>query len=343
MADPAPAPDYAPTPDWRAKARFVPSAAQMALWPAGVSGNALNGLGETVPRRPSRVYWHHPASHPFGAVQRWMLARSNHFCPEVRDLNRDLGGRGPKEPAPIAPVRAEDTAENWSRRVKAAAAETEAVQAGIARVDPLWVYEGCTVTEPWLVVLAVPMDHAELSRLQPDTGSVVEVMRAYNAGTRAAKAVADWIRAQGWHAAAHGGPIAGPLTLIPAALAAGFGELGKHGSIINRRLGSSFRLAGVLTDLPLAPDAADAFGADDFCAACQVCQRACPPAAIAPAKQTVRGVTRWYVDFDRCLPYFNETYGCGICIAVCPWSRPGAAPSLAERMTRRRARRAADP
>ena len=126
-----------------------------------------------------------------------MLARSNHFCPAVRDLNTGLGGRGPKDPAPIAPARESDTAENWSRRVKAAALATEAVAVGIARVDPLWVFEGAEVAEPWIVVLAVKMDHGELARLPPDTGSVVEVMRAYNTGTRAAKAVADWIRARG--------------------------------------------------------------------------------------------------------------------------------------------------
>ena len=31
------------------------------------------------------------------------------------------------------------------------------------------------------------------------------------------------------------------MLMIPAALACGFGELGKHGSIINRELGSSLR------------------------------------------------------------------------------------------------------
>ena len=180
------------------------------------------------------------------------------------------------------------------------------------------------------------MDHAELSEVAPSPRSVIEVMRQYNTGTRAAKALADWIRRQGHHAAGHGGPIAGSFTMIPAALACGFGELGKHGSIINRTYGSSFRLAAVLTDLPLVADRPDVFGADDFCQSCQVCARACPPNAISHDKQLVRGVERWYVDFDKCVPYFNETYGCGICIAVCPWSRPGTAPKLAERMTRRR-------
>ena len=53
----------------------------------------------------------------------------------------------------------------------------------------------------------------------------------------------------------------------------------------------------------------------------------------------VRGDTKWYVDFDKCVPYFNETTGCGICIAVCPWSRPGVAANLVEKLARRSLRK----
>lgn len=130
------------------------------------------------------------------------------------------------------------------------------------------------------------------------------------------------------------------MLMIPAAVEAGLGELGKHGSIINRQLGSSFRLAIVLTDLPLTPTTRDVFGADDFCHGCRVCAEACPPDAIDHTEQVVRGTERWYVDFDKCMPYFAASYGCGICIAACPWSAPGEAPRLAEIMTRRRVARA---
>ncbi len=51
----------------------------------------------------------------------------------------------------------------------------------------------------------------------------------------------------------------------------------------------------------------------------------------------MRGVEKWYVDFDKCIPYFDETLGCSICIAVCPWSRPGIAEGLVVKMARRRA------
>jgi epoxyqueuosine reductase len=43
--------------------------------------------------------------------------------------------------------------------------------------------------------------------------------------------------------------MAGFFVLIPAAIEAGLGELGKHGSMIHRQFGANFGLARVLTDL----------------------------------------------------------------------------------------------
>ena len=123
---------------------------------------------------------------------------------------------------------------------------------------------------------------------------------------------------------------------IPLALAAGLGQLGKHGSVINKNFGSNFRLAAVLTDLPLACDAPVDIGVDDLCTRCRRCELDCPPDAILDEKQMVRGVEKWYVDFDRCIPYFAMTEGCGICIEVCPWSEPGRGPALSEALIAKR-------
>ena len=49
----------------------------------------------------------------------------------------------------------------------------------------------------------------------------------------------------------------------------------------------------------------------------------------------VRGQQKWYIDFDKCIPFFNQTYGCAICIATCPWSRPGVGLNLASKLARR--------
>jgi hypothetical protein len=66
---------------------------------------------------------------------------------------------------------------------------------------------------------------------------------------------------------------------------------------------------------------------------------ACPPGAISPQKQMVRGVERWYVNFDQCIPYFSEAASCGICIAECPWTRPSIRPKLLTTMDRRSGKR----
>jgi epoxyqueuosine reductase QueG len=164
---------------------------------------------------------------------------------------------------------------------------------------------------------------------------VGDVGDQYARGTRSSYALANWIRSQGFNAHPYPGPSAGALVLIPAAIASGLGELGKHDSLISRKFGSGVRLAGVTTDMPLVPTAPDHFGADEFCSTCQVCTNACPPGAISEQKQLVRGVERWYVNFDKCIPFFAEAASCGICIAECPWTRPSVRPKLLATMAGR--------
>jgi epoxyqueuosine reductase len=301
------------------------------------SGNDFNGVGETRPRRPRQVFWlKRTEGHPFGRLQEAVVARYN-SVPQLHAVyaNADRGPTPGREPAA---VRVEDSPEAWTARIKAFALASEADEVGVARTDPAWFYEGYEADLPYVVVFALAMDHAMLSQ-QPSTRenptAQVEVANQYNRGARAAARTAAWLLERGYRARMHAGPWVHGLNLIPAAIAAGMGELGKHGSLIHRRLGSSFRLAAVETDMPLVPDAPDAFGADAFCTRCRVCTDACPPAAIHEEKAMVRGVLKWWVDFDRCIPYFNETFGCAICVAVCPWSTPGRAPTLAERWSLR--------
>jgi len=318
----------------REKSVYEPPAHQLALFPE-ISGNSLNGFGEREVRRPTPIFWHYgKVELPHRALQDYYLKQFDDK-PELLDFQNKYGGRGDSTSPdkPDQPTR--DSVENWVRAVKEHALAHEGDLVGIARVKPEWVFEGYEVSEPWIIMVGVAMDHAELAKA-PSIESPKEVMAQYNRGTRVARSVANFIQSHGYHARPHGGPAAGPLLLIPAAIEAGLGELGKHGSMINREFGSSFRLAGVLTDLPLIADAPDIFGADDFCTNCQICTTACPPDAIKRKKNPVRGVEKWYVDFDKCIPYFNDTQGCGICIGACPWSTPGRAPRIAEKMTARR-------
>jgi Pyruvate/2-oxoacid:ferredoxin oxidoreductase delta subunit len=312
---------------------YKPKAETVAL--LKVSGNPINGLGETTPRRPSPFFWHPPDQHPYGELQ--IVAReSSRNCPG--SVEAFQAAYNYPELVPVAAVRNEARAEQRANEIKSFALAHEADDAGIAPMNPLYVFEGYTVNEPWIIVLALAHNYERLKEVPSDETNgvgVVDVGDQYARGTRSSYALANWIRAQGYNASPYPGPSAGALVLIPPAIAAGLGELGKHGSLISRKFGSGVRLAGVTTDMPLVSSVPDRFGADEFCSTCQVCTNACPPGAIAEQKQLVRGVERWYVNFDKCIPFFAEAASCGICIAECPWTRPTVRPKLLATMARR--------
>ncbi|MFM7567240.1 MAG: 4Fe-4S dicluster domain-containing protein [Betaproteobacteria bacterium] len=300
-----------------------------------VSGNTINGLGERSPRRASPFFWHPPELHPFGELQSAARTQSRN-CPGAAEQFR--AAYTYPELIPVAGEKRSASAEAFSAEARAFALSHEADDFGVAAMDPLWVFESYDIHEPTVIVLAFAHDYEQLRQVPSDEtngAGVTEVGRQYARGTRASYALANWIRAQGYDAQPYPGPAAGALLLIPPAISAGLGELGKHGSMISRHFGSGFRLAGVTTNMPLHATHSDRFGADEFCTNCQVCANACPPGAISNLKQTVRGAERWYVDFDKCIPYFVEAASCGICLAVCPWTRPPVRPNLLVKMARR--------
>ncbi len=93
--------------------------------------------------------------------------------------------------------------------------------------------------------------------------------------------------------------------------------------MISPKLGSSFRLCAVTTDMPLVVDGPRDYGIDEICTNCNICSRFCPADAIKDEKEDNNGVTRWRVDTALCEPYFHELYGCKICLMVCPFNARG--------------------
>lgn len=332
---------------------FCISEEQRALLP-DITGNEINGLGDAQHRRPKIVYWPNDSAnakgnkdgipqvskHPFGPLISFMRQRS--AGTPVRKVYTDFENRAPKQLDEVSPTVIDDTPENWTAKVKEFVLANEGELVGVTALRSEWFFEEEEQVDlPWVVMIGASMEYDIMKHTPPtddDLQAAIEIGEKYNKVDRAAGKLANWIRSQGWYAENQGGPHSGKMLLTPPALECGFGELGKHGSIINREFGSLIRLSCVRTSLPLVPDKEDIFGADDFCTQCQVCTNACPADAINPEKQLVRGDVKWYVDFDKCIPYFNENYSCGLCISICPWSRPGTAPKLAEKMIKRRRR-----
>jgi epoxyqueuosine reductase len=108
---------------------------------------------------------------------------------------------------------------------------------------------------------------------------------------------------------------------------AGLGWIGKNGNLINKKQGSFFFIASLITDINLI---ADETGVKDYCGTCTKCIDECPTEAILPNK---------VIDGSKCISYFtielkdalipdkmkgqfdNWMFGCDTCQDVCPWNR----------------------
>lgn len=318
----------------RKKEKFIPSEEQMALWP-DVSGNDLNGLGETKIRRPSPIYWQTPDLTPFGPLMQFFVDHA----PRDEDLYKtqmETDRIRDTKVEPISDVKVEKPAADWTRLVKDVGVKSGAVAIGITKMKPEWIIDTFEVPYETVITIGVAMDFENL-KTAPEVPSAIEVIKKYGEAHLVSHAIANYIHEQGWNAISYGGSNNVPILLIPPAIESGLGELGKHGSLINRENGSVMRLGALVTDMPLNYDSLDVFGVDDFCLNCKACEKACPPEAIQSDKKMVRGVEKWYVDFDKCLPYFNENTGCGICLAVCPWSHPGVPQNLVKKIAKKKA------
>ena len=299
------------------------------------SGNAINGLGEKKKRRAKEVF------HASGRDQLDWAALETFFAinGSLPNLLQNLRTRWTYRNAagPVARERVEvaDPAA-WADAIKAKARELGADIVGITRIEPETdMMDGVEPRYAYAVSIGRTMDRSRMENVPHDPAGT-EVLRTYGRVAKTCNALAKHIRGLGWGAVAYSHSKSSDLLQIPVAVRAGLGELGKHGSLICREHGSNVRLGTVMTEMPLALDAPVDIGVDDLCATCRRCTTDCPPGAIFDEKKWVRGEYRWYVDFDRCAPYFAITQGCAICIEVCPWSEPGRGPMLSQKLLAKR-------
>ena len=94
---------------------------------------------------------------------------------------------------------------------------------------------------------------------------------------------------------------------------AGLGWMGRNNLLVNKKLGSQFRLVSILTTMPLKADTP----VKNNCGTCRLCVKICPSGAIKESPE----------DFDhiKCFEKLKsfqaqrqvEQFVCGICVNVC--------------------------
>jgi epoxyqueuosine reductase len=154
------------------------------------------------------------------------------------------------------------------------------------------------------------------------------------------KQLADFLHEQRPGCRTRGCVDSAPLLERDFARLAGLGWFGKNTMLLNKRIGSFFFLAALLTDIELQPDEPHN---TSHCGTCTRCLDACPTDAF---------VEPYVLDARKCISYLtielrdqpiptelrsqmgDWVFGCDVCQDVCPWNRKAPAshePAFAPR------------
>jgi reductive dehalogenase len=247
-----------------------------------------------------------------------------------------LAGQARVTPDPAKPAAALNPDEA-ARIIKGFARHLGAALVGICRVNPLWAYShrgeifygnwedwGKEIEKPlpYAVVIATEMDLENVGA-GPHTPALVESSANYALGAYLTTILAQWFGGLGYRAVAQHNRHY-DLLLVPLAIDAGLGELGRHGYLVADQLGPRVRLFAVTTDMPLATDKPIDKGIEAFCRYCKKCATACPSHSIPLEEMTVQnGLERWKLNEETCFEYWGKVgTDCSVCMGICPFSRP---------------------
>jgi len=94
---------------------------------------------------------------------------------------------------------------------------------------------------------------------------------------------------------------------------AGLGWIGRNNLLVNKNLGSQFRLVTILTDMPLKGDKPT----KESCGTCHLCVQVCPAGAIKenPADFDHQKCFDKLKEFQK--QHIVEQYICGVCVKAC--------------------------
>jgi hypothetical protein len=208
-----------------------------------------------------------------------------------------------------------------SEHIKAKAKEFGADIVGICEIEPSDIYRGRTVTHKYAIALGERMRWREFQTV-PSREAAIECLRVYRSLGETVIRLAEHIRSLGYSCTVEHPIGDSDLLHIPIGLKAGFGELGRHGSIIHPELGPLFRMGSIAVSIPMATDHPIDAGIAKFCDNCRACRIYCPADAIPDERDPMAGkdhlgFDRYVVDTGKCFPYFSTHYYCSICLPVC--------------------------
>ena len=237
--------------------------------------------------------------------------------------------------------RVEMSPEEAAIRVKGYVLSLGAKLVGITKINPLWVYslrgeifhenwedwgKPIELSHPFAVVFAVEMNF-RLIAPAPHTPNSIDSQGRYAEGAFIATQVAAYIANMGYSATANHLRYYDAI-LVPLAVDAGLGEMGRLGYIMTKKLGPRVRLGAVTTNLPLTTDKPVDIGVENFCRICKKCAACCPSNSIPMDEPTeANGTLRWKLNAETCFEYWGKVgTGCNICMRVCPWSHASTLP-----------------
>lgn len=137
--------------------------------------------------------------------------------------------------------------------------------------------------------------------------------------------LAEWLQREVPGCRTRGVVDTAPLLERDFARLAGLGWFGKNTMLLNKRIGSWFFLAALLTDVELEPDAPHVA---QHCGTCTRCLDACPTEAfVAPYQLDARRCISYLtIEHRGAIPHELRSgmgewlFGCDVCQDVCPWN-----------------------
>lgn len=244
------------------------------------------------------------------------------FLPVMAPLRIRMGQSARLYDGKFKPTRSEASPEFLS------ALENMARMAGAADIRYVQVprnaiFQHKGIPHEYAVVITVEMDKEKLANA-PSFDAFLEVAKGYGNLARIGNQLARFMRQNGF--AAYPGTALGGLTdYTHLAEVAGLGAIGYHGLLITPNEGARLRINTIytnITNLPIQTEN-EHLWVRDFCAMCKKCIRSCPAQAIYEQPRPRGDGGMQCIDHAACRDYFNQNYGCAVCLVKCPFSEIG--------------------